>query len=245
MVAPESRSLCRRGSAPAERSSGPRPAQGGRGGGRGVADRCRDPVLPFPAASSVAASLHPPSPWARRDAPRESYNFPETSPGLGKLQRVPALRVQRAARWPGAAGGRSVRDGGLRLVPAVRRRPATPAPLRSLGLAPALAPARTTLCDPRSATSNAAVLGGAVGDAAARGWYQAGQRRGAPRAGCRGPGRNRSLFLDSYQTVDPVRSQVTQASDLCAALLSETSREYGVCDLVPPLLEMKLAYGVD
>lgn len=36
-----------------------------------------------------------------------------------------------------------------------------------------------------------------------------------------------------------------QASGLRAALLLETSREYGVRDLVPPLSEMKLAYRVD
>lgn len=113
--------------------------------------------------------------------------------------------------------------------------------LRPLGLAPALPPART-----RCAAGAARVRTRRSGW---RSWRRSGQglvsgwaEEGRSPGWVPGPGRNRSLFLASHQTVDPVRSQ---ASDLCAALLSETSREYGVCDLVPPLLEMKLAYGVD
>lgn len=62
------------------------------------------------------------------------------------------LRAGRAPR-----GGRSVRDGGLRLLPAGHRRPATPASLAA-SRAGTCAPTGTyPLCGRRGASSNAAV----------------------------------------------------------------------------------------
>lgn len=114
--------------------------------------------------------LDGPTPWARRDAPRGSYNFPETSAGAGKLQRVPAARVPLTAQWPGAgltaeecvmgAFGSFPRSDGARATPAslavIRARPGAPAGMH------------TTASRPR-ANSNAAVSEGSVRDAAVGG----------------------------------------------------------------------------
>lgn len=132
--------------------------------------------------------------------------------------------------------------GGLRLPPRARPRPATP---------PSPAGSRARTCAPRALTpsrAHAARMGKRRFGEAQRGTQRPGAGIGLGRGGARprpGASAREDIARFSWtptKAVDAVSSKVTQER---AALLSETSREYGVCDLVPPLLEMKVAYCVD
>ena len=159
------------GSTLAQQSSSLPRAWWGRGGRRGWVRTGAGPLL------SLCLQLprrHPrpldgPTPWARRDAPRGSYSFPETSAGAGKLQRVPAARVPQPAQWPGA--GRTAEAcvmGAFGSFPGSDGPRATPACLAVIRALPgALAGGHTSASRPR-ANSNAAVSEGAVRDAAVR-----------------------------------------------------------------------------
>lgn len=102
------------------------------------------PCAPFPLSSSDDTPVILSPPRARRDAPRGSYNFRETSTGPGKLRRVPAPRVPRAPCWPGACRAAEVYVTG---PSAPSPGPTAAAPLlpclRSLGLVRALPRVRT------------------------------------------------------------------------------------------------------
>ena len=143
---------------------------------RGGADRC-GPRCPLPLPPPRRhPHTHPPPPRTRRDAPRESYNFPETSSGAWQTS-ASSCSARPSGCAPTGAGGAAEElvMGAFSPFPA-RRRPCRPV------LACALAGTHTAAGQP-SANSNAAVSGGAVGDAAVRGSYQAGEGRSASPAG--------------------------------------------------------------
>lgn len=176
---------------------------------------------------------------ALREGERErAATFQRLRPGLGKLQRVPAPRVPRGARWPKTAWWGPWAP--ARCLPAPR-----PPPFPAASRARTCAPTRTpSLAGPRSARSNSAVSVGAVADAAAGGRYQDGEGRALPRLGARAgslrDGRRSLTFLGPA-----VSGRAIQASALCAACASLGNFSgTRCCDLVPPLLEMKLAYRV-
>lgn len=167
----EPRALPSGGSTLAQQSSSLRRAWWGRGGRRGWV---RTGVGPLLSLCLQLPRRHPrpldgPTPWARRDAPRGSCNFPETSAGAGKLQRVPAARVPQTAQWPGA--GRTAEEcvmGAFGSFPGSDGSRATPASLAVFRARPgAPAGVHTSASRPR-ANSNAAVSEGAVRDAAVR-----------------------------------------------------------------------------
>lgn len=123
-----SRELCSGG--------GPPPASGaqvfaepGRGQAdpRGAADRCRDPVLLSPPAPSRTPAPDTAVPEGQKRRSERELQLSRDL-GLGKLQRAPAPRVLRAARWLGA--GRSSEECVICVsAPTwIRRRPPTPLP---------------------------------------------------------------------------------------------------------------------
>lgn len=200
---------------------------------------------PFPSRSGDDTPTHiPPLLRARRDAPRGSYNFPETSTGAWQTSASSCSARPASCALAGAGGAAEERAMGAFGPFPVRRRPRRPFF--------ACAPAGThTSAGQPSANSNAAVSGGAVGDAAVRGSSQAGEGRGASparrQARVSRSGR-RSLTLGGL-TLDcgHREQQVVQASDFRALhfswkLLGNT---VSVPCLVPPPLGMKLAYRVD
>lgn len=123
------------------------------------------PGAPFP-RSSLSGTLPPLSaPVGQRDAPRGSCNFPETSARLGKLQRVPDARSAGCALAGHRGEAESYVNGASGCLPGSAA-PSSLTVCRACTCAPTRPYAPS---GPRSANSNAAVWGGAVGDAAVRG----------------------------------------------------------------------------
>lgn len=138
----------------------------------GAGRRCPLP-LPTPRRHP---HTHPPPPRTRRDAPRESYNFPETSAGAWQTSASSCSARPWGCALSGAGGAAEEFVMGAFSPFPVRWRPRRPV------LACSPAGTHTSAGQP-SANSNAAVSGGAVGDAAVRGSYQAGEGRSASPAG--------------------------------------------------------------
>lgn len=97
-----SRELCS-GGGPPPASGAQVFAQPGRGQAdpRGAADRCRDPVLLSPPAPSRTPAPDTAVPEGQKRRSERELQLSRDL-GLGKLQRAPAPRVLRAARWLGA-----------------------------------------------------------------------------------------------------------------------------------------------
>lgn len=144
---------------------------------------------------------------------RESCNFPETSAGAWQTS---------ASSCPTRPAGCALAEDcvvgalGSGQVSAGPRPPPFPAASRARTCAPTRTP---SLAGPRSARSNAAVSGGAVGDAAAGGRYRDGEGRALPRLGARAGslrgGRRSRTFLGPA-----VSARAIQVSALCAACAS-------------------------
>lgn len=189
---PESREFCPRGGV-GGLGNLPRPSgapvfskPGGGTAARGEVRTGAGPLcsLPLQPPRRHPRPLNSPPPRARRDAPRGSYNFPETSAGAGKLQRVPAPRIAQAALWPVA--GRAAEEcvmGAFSTFPGSDGARPTPA-LRAVSRARPGAPAGAhTSAGRPGANSTAAVSEGAVGDAAVRGCIWPGRGGVVPRLG--------------------------------------------------------------
>lgn len=145
--------------------------------------------LPLRLPRRFLVSSHPPThtpPSRPGETIREgATTFRRLRSGVGKLQRVPA-RASRGLR-AGRRGlrGQRVGDGRLQLLRRRPRRSCLPVVSQTLPGAPA---GTRTFASPRSANSNWAVSEGTVGDAAVRGFYQAGEERGASQVRCQGRG---------------------------------------------------------